>query len=311
MNFHTIQRLYTRDEIHDFIAGVWKTSLFRDIHAVGLESAKEYRDGGKHNFVSQIVDNFAKLPRFVFDMSHERLEWAHFSTWWGGIPNRKYDNPYIHDLYWIHEMAHAGSMVYVPDMTFENFVRKMTDNELYASVVSEVQAYFEIPELREVSFKHEIYADRFLSDKSFCSRYKNDPELTFEEMKVRRRDTMMDPNPTCPADFWIHRFYTQNAAWAACWAHSYNKIEATMAIVRDTANERLFGYDVGIYSRKRALDTFIDSFLKSECFYSSEYGQIPFFREAQAFSGVYWANRGHYDDAMTKITQKPCPINPD
>jgi hypothetical protein len=112
-------------------------------------------------------------------------------------------------------MAHAGSMVYMPYMTFENFLRKMTDNELHASVVSEVQVYLEIPELRKLSFPHAIYADKFLNDAGFVRRYKQDPRMGFEELKVMRRDTMMNPVPTSVSDFWIHRFYTQNAAWGS------------------------------------------------------------------------------------------------
>jgi hypothetical protein len=290
MQFDTIKRLYTRDEIHKFIQDVWKTDLFRKAHYNGIIE-NDPRSGG---FVFDIVEDFAKLPRFAFEMSNERLEWAHFSTWWGGIPYRKYDNPYIHDLYWLHEMAHAGNMVYVPDMNLANFERKMTDNELHASVVSEIQVYFEIPELRALSFTHPIYADRFLDFTDMRERYKRDPKLTFEEMKVIRRNTMMDANATRIADKWIHRFYMQNAAWVACWAHRYNAIECAMSSMRNCV---LAGKD-----RKFCLDVFVDGFLPSHSGYidkdNPDAGSIPFKREAEAFAGVYWANRGHYDDAM-------------
>lgn len=291
MRISNLKRLYSRQEIHGFIFHNWKTKLFRDLHAEGFKSGSF---GQPVNFVTKIVEDFAKLPRFTFEMTSPELEWAHFSTWWGGIPSREYDNPYIHDLYWIHEMSHAGNMVYVPGMNLENFTRKMTDNELHASVVSEVQVYFEIPQLRNESFKHEIYADRFLDDDDFADRYKADPLLGFEEMKVRRRDTMMDPNPKNIADFWIHRFYTQNAAWAACWAQNYNKVETAMANLRNMILNPA-KLNVG---RQEAFDSFLDDFLKANTKTS-----IPFLREAEAFSGVYWANRGHYDDAMKKGTK--------
>jgi hypothetical protein len=47
--------------------------------------------------------------------------------------------------------------------------------------------------------------------------------------------------------------------------------------------------------RASALDFFIDNFLSSNTF-----DKVPFRREAEAFAGVYWANRGHYDDAFDK-----------
>jgi hypothetical protein len=291
-----VTRLYSKEQIHDYVMSIWKTDLFRHAHEHGLSEAKDYRDGGTHNFVSSIVDKFANLPRFAFDMTDDRIERAHFSTWWGGISHRTYDNPYIHDLYWIHEMAHAGMMVYMRDMTFENFLRKMTDNELHASVVSEVQIYFEMPELRQLSFPQEIYADRFLRDAGLRTRYAVEPELTFEEFKVRRRDTMMDPNPKNVPDFWINRFYTQNAAWGACWAHSFKKVETAMSILR----ENTVTYDASVNKnqvRRRCLDTLIDAFLAD-----NTTDGIPFKREAEAFAGIYWANRGHYDDAMNTMT---------
>src|SRR5690242_7667540 len=110
-----VKRLYTKKQIHEFILGIWKTDLFRNLHKAGLDDSwPALIKGSPHNFVSRIVEDFAALPRFSVEMSDERMEWAHFSTWWGGIPLRKYDNPYIHDLYWIHEMAHAGNMVFMP-----------------------------------------------------------------------------------------------------------------------------------------------------------------------------------------------------
>lgn len=282
MDFNSIIRLYTPNEIHQFILGIWKTDLFRNLHQQGL---------GKPNFISQIVEDFAALPRFVFKMSDPKLEWAHFSTWWGGIPYREYENPYIHDLYWIHEMTHAGNMVHMKGMNLENFGRKMTDNELHASVVSEIQVYFEIPELRKLSFKHTIYADRFLHNGYFIARYKHNPRMAFEEMKVRRRNTMMDTTSFDIADKWINRFYMQNSAWIACWAHSFDEVETAMADMRDSSGN-LSDLKMEQY-RKTSLDIFIDTFLVK-----NTQNNIPFLREAEAFAGIYWANRSHYDQAM-------------
>jgi len=282
MNFKTAKILIARHEIHDYVLKLWKTELFRNLHYYGICS----RPDRQHNFVSSIVERFADMPRFFFDMTDKVNEHAHFSTWWGGIPHREYDNPYIHDLYLIHEMAHAGEMVYLEGMNFDNFLRKMTDNELHASVVSEIQVYLEIPKLRKLSFKHPIYADRFLEDERFMRRYRIDKERAFEEMKVRRRNTMMDTNATDTADKWIHRFYNQNAAWGAVWAHNYNKVEAAMARLREHS----------YINREAAMKAFMVWLAQNTTHY-----EVPFYREAQAFAGVYWANRGHYDDAMKEI----------
>ena len=53
--------------------------------------------------------------------------------------NRTYDNPTIEDLYRLHEMFHAAFMPYFPGIGFDAFHRKMEDNELKASVCSEIR----------------------------------------------------------------------------------------------------------------------------------------------------------------------------
>lgn len=288
MNFDTVDLLYTRKEIHTHVMGLWQTPEFRKAHYNGI---LEFNPDSR-SFIFQIVDKFADLPRFFFEMTDYKLEYAHFSTWWGGIPYRKYTNPYIHDLYLIHEMSHAGEMVYVPGMKFDNFLRKMIDNELHASVVSEIQVYLEMPGLREKSFKHPIYADRFLGS-NLRNHYKLEPKRTFEELKIRRRDTMMNSNPVTLSDKWINRFYNQNAAWGACWEHRYDRIEWAMSTLRNRCLDNENG-------RAETLNDFIN-LLKT---YSSNENTIPFLTEAQAFAGVYWANRAHYDLEMaTNITK--------
>lgn len=281
MKPNSIVFLAERHEVHDFVMRMWKTEFFRGLHYRGIATG-----GPGPNFVSKIVERFADLPRFFFTMSDTIREKAHFSTWWGGIPARTYDNPYIHDLYLIHEMSHGGEMVYMEGMNFENFLRKMTDNELHASVVSEIQIYLELPQLRKLSFKHPIYADSFLKDKAFMARYRENPTLTFEELKTRRRNTMMDSTSTDFSERWIHRFSQQNAAWGAVWAHRYNLIEAAMVKLRDTPKR-----DVAL---KRHVKWLI----------ANSQEEIPFLREAKAFSGIYWGNLANYEEEKHLTTKK-------
>src|SRR4029453_8621088 len=59
-----------------------------------------------------------------------------------------YANPVIADLYLVHELYHAGTMPYIPGMGRPAFDEKMVRNELEASVLSEIQVYFEMPDLR-------------------------------------------------------------------------------------------------------------------------------------------------------------------
>ena len=143
--------LVEAQDIHDYMRKLWRSDLFQQSH-----------DNG--GLVHQAVEQFAALPRFFFWPSSDD-ENPHFSAWWGGIQMRDYDNPVIHDLYYFHEIWHAGTMAYMAGMEFENFARKMIDNELEASVMSEMAIYCEMPELRKQAFPYEIFVDRFLFPK--------------------------------------------------------------------------------------------------------------------------------------------------
>jgi hypothetical protein len=92
-----IRLLAGEGEIRDFVFSLWSDGPIRASH----------RSGG---FVSTLVDRFARLPRFFYEASEERIEWTHFSTWWGGILLGDYDNPVIRDLRYLHEIYHAATM---------------------------------------------------------------------------------------------------------------------------------------------------------------------------------------------------------
>ena len=86
--------------IHRHVHALWRSEAIRASHA----------DGG---FIHDIVEQFAGLPRLFCDSTDERLERAHFCSWWGVTMNRTYDNPAIEDLYRLHEMFHAAFMPYL------------------------------------------------------------------------------------------------------------------------------------------------------------------------------------------------------
>lgn len=198
--------LIEREDVHAYLRALWRTDAFRASHD----------DKG---LVYRTVDQFAGLPRFFFKVS-DSCEVPHFSAWWGGIQLREYENPAIHDLYYLHELWHAGSMVYMAGLEFSNFRRKMIDNELTASVISEMIVYYEIPEMRQQTFPHPIFVDRFLfpggakgeADRTALERWRRNPDLLLETLKLARRNVMMAQNPNLHDDveFWIQKYTHQN-----------------------------------------------------------------------------------------------------
>lgn len=273
MKLDSVIKLHTDDEINGYVFGNWKTDLFRDSHASG-------------GFVASVVRPFATMPCFFFRASDERLEKAHFSTWWRGMQIRDYDNDHVHDLYWLHEMFHAGDMSFRRGLSHEAFERKMQDNELSASVCSEIEAYFRLPGLREHTFSEGIFADRFLQDPDLQSRWAIDPDRVVRELRVARQNAMMAEPPqdhSDPSVFWIKQYQHQNRSWASIWVHQFDKVESAMVRMRESVMRG---------SRAQALDDHLDFLMSREIALG---GDIPFPLEADAFAGIYWLNKQMYN----------------
>lgn len=273
-----IQTFVTAAEIKDFVQGLWRTDMFRDSHANG-------------GIIAQVVEEFAYLPRMFCEMSNDRLERAHFATWWNVIVLRDdYENPYIHDLYLIHEMFHAARMPYIPDIGKAAFIEKMQRNELEASVFSEIQIYFEMPGLREASFPHPIYADRFLNDPDIKCLWKINRTVAIETIRSMRRDVMTSKaeHRMDDAEKWVRIFNDQNAVYAATWAHRYVRVENMMS-----------EFQILSSSDRAAASRFHAFWIATEAGKDAE-NNIPFREEAELFTPFYWANKAHYDAAMAR-----------
>lgn len=279
-----IKILVGADEIHDFTRKLWRSDLFQ----------KSHDEGG---LVHQAVEQFSGLPRFFFRPSDD-IENPHFSAWWGGIQMREYDNPAIHDLYYLHEIWHAGTMAHMKNMTYDNFSRKMIDNELEASVVSEMLVYYELPELRKQTFPYRIFVDKFLFPNGYqnepdpvaLDRWRRNPGCLMETLKLERRDVMMSQTPHTENDveFWIQKFTHQNECWAHLWYASYNKVETTMVDL--IADCKTMG-------RRDAMDKFMN-WLQSDEISMGE--AIPFPLEARAFIGIYRLNKYLYGQTFAR-----------
>jgi hypothetical protein len=271
--------LIEKKHVEDFVRSIWKTAMFRSLQDV---------DGSP---VNETVRDFARLPRIFFEMSDPRAERAHFSAWWGAIPFRQYDNDVVHDLYLLHEMKHAGTMRYVPGVCYESWKGSMTDNELMASVLSEVEIYFHLG-IRELSFPHAIYADEFLGDEGFLAVLKDDRSHARDLIRLRRRDVMLNDAASKGNDvrYWIHRFNAQNDAWAAIWSHRYDEVNVAMHEITL----------LSIAGKRNAAAEKLKTWLTGE--HTTLGTGIPFPEEANAFAGVYWASRSLYER-----TFKPSP----
>ncbi|AMV31498.1 hypothetical protein VN12_05225 [Pirellula sp. SH-Sr6A] len=272
-----------------------------------------YDEGG---LIAQLIQRFTRRPRFFYEPSEEYVEVVdsegvvhrefveapHFSPWWGGIQLRTYDNALVQDLYYLHEICHAATMPYGPDLvhictdpvTFKNKIR---DNEHEASTLSEMTIYCEFPQLRAMSFQHEIFVDRFLfpsQDKSqvnatLIQRWRDEPEIVEKELMYARAAVLTAPNvdESDLAAFWLKRFYSQGKAWTNIWTNPKGEYvdiplggrfrEVERAMVR-------FREDCVTQGRSVALQRHLN-WLQSLSITTGT--EIPFYPEARAFCESY------------------------
>lgn len=147
-------------------------------------------------------------------ITDSKLPRGHFGGYFGAVENRKYDNKYIQDLYWLHEVEHRRTFGHNPHHPWHVWSRRMAVSEFDASIVSECMVYFHIPELRELTFPHEIWVDRFL-------RQLKDQWPIDEIERHIRAERMRAYTSPHPFDFFEHQIRAYNwgaEQWWGIWS---------------------------------------------------------------------------------------------
>ncbi|QKG70962.1 hypothetical protein [Erythrobacter mangrovi] len=286
MKIDSIDLLVDRGSIHDYVMNLWADGPIAESH----------RKGG---MVHDIVDRFGKVPRFFYEPSEPHIEWTHFSSWWGGILLCDYDNPYIRDLRYLHEIYHAATLPYLRGCSIGMLESKNFANERQASTLTEMAIYLEMPGLRALTFDHPIFMDRFLypsgdfarPDTQLLDHWKADSRTTFDFLLEQRRRVIEAPASKIDADdpqvVWLRRYGEQGKNWVRIWSHRYGEVEDAMLtlIERSAAGERTeAGHDHLAWLLSDAV--------------SGGTG-IPFHGEARAFRNAFDALVAAYDRAMT------------
>lgn len=141
----------------------------------------------------------ASLVPWMFVDEKFNYERRHFSIWFGHtFLRRKYDNPIIEDLYYLHDLLHgvnfhnAVNRKDIDDLTnvdvnsvnltaafykmsvYEKWVKLMRSNEIGVSLETEFLIYCRFPWLREKTFNEKIWFDKFKNDNFFELKRKSD-----------------------------------------------------------------------------------------------------------------------------------------
>lgn len=293
MKTDSIRLLCKPGEIADYVFSLWHP---------GGDVWRNHRDGG---MVHEIVQKFARVPRIFFESSEPRLEWTHFSPWWGAIQLAEYENPVIRDLRYLHEIYHSATMPYSRGMSLAAMAARNAQNEREASTFSEIAVYLEMPELRRRSFDHEIFADRVMyrhpanligaKDRLF-ERWRSERDVVFQELLYARLQVVLadeaDVDPNDPQTVWLRRYPEQGDIWNGVWAERHRLVDDAMIRLRDDTHE-LGPVEAG----RRHLEWLMSPEI-------TDGTDVPFRREAAAFRETFDRLIASYEEAMQTSDEK-------
>lgn len=215
---------------------------------------------------------------------------GHFPTYFGIVPvRRRYAaNPVLSDLFTRHELTHTRRFrrVYGRATNFQDWTRQSVRIELEASLDSECYVYLDIPGLRRMTFRHEIWMDRFLGPPGILGLR---PLLVGSLLNTRlgrawiQRQRLRAMNAPDFDDYVEHQIWNygqQNMKWCAAWGRpvGYGPFadQAAWRVVEEHM-ARLNPGTPGWTDRHRAwLELVTDP----------ETG-VPFDRQAKAFTPIY------------------------
>lgn len=212
-------------DVIEYVQYHWQTDVFRRLHAM------------RGSYVQNFVDLFAAKPRLFYDMDDSELERNHFTVWMNAIQRRDgYTNPYLEDMYNLHEMVHTIDMKYDSRSNHFDWSVRSLINELKATIETEVVVYFAMPELREKTFPFEIWADRFLQNKVLLSDkyrtnqefYAADPDGLRNALLKKRWDIRHRPTSGDEIEEMIYGYVARNDEWDRIWAECFPEIDGHM-----------------------------------------------------------------------------------
>lgn len=182
-----------------------------------------------------LVRSVCSGPLWSYEPS--KIERTQFSSWFRHIQVRHYENPIIGDLYLIHELTHIKELK-LNETTSVEWRRNAIEQEVVASVESEMMVYLHYPWLRKLVFQDtEIFMDRYFE------RIKNHAKTAmvtepysqaflqkcYDFLKEERLFAMVSGGDS--EDIPLHTIYSyslQNNVWCDHWKNHYKIINDMM-----------------------------------------------------------------------------------
>lgn len=216
-------------------------------------------------------------------VTRQEMPPGHFGTYFGATQMRTYANPYVGDLYELHELTHSETLTYDAKRSWLEWSRGIIASELEASLVSECFAYLHIPDLRAKTFAHEIWVDRFL-DRLTPSA---DPIELQDEIRAERLRAMNAPAYNDFLEAQISNYYRQNFEWCRIWAE-----DARTRGAECTPAFRVVEAHMASPDRDATHQEWIDA--------HTQIGEwtAPFLTQGKAFAEVYKASNAKFGNRL-------------
>lgn len=224
-------------------------------------------------------------------VTRDELLPGHFGTFFGATGIRHYENKHIQDLYYLHELTHVTTLLPHPGDDYDAWTKRMNDSEFVSSLTSECFAHMRIRGLREQTFTHRIWVDRFLKDRDFDREISHDPSggyLRAEQRIMAERNRALNaPERNDFVEQQIHNYGQQNWKWCGVWAkkmeegpfngmRAYQVVEQHMASPdRDATHQEWLDSVSSIYAVGTSMT-------------------MPFYAQAKAFALVYAESNASY-----------------
>ncbi len=295
-----------------YVNSLWQSDLF-------IQASRDF-----YSFVYALVSKLSKNPVLFYDFSEPEIEKPHFTAWFRCIAHRTYDNPVIHDLYLYHELFHAVTLLDRAQLrntcSRTSWAEQMIENELFASLESEVFVYIRMPELRKKSFEFEIWYDGiralpFVANE--ISKYEESlkgydiytcvddlyrvqsPYLFY--LQHHRSAALTLSKPDNPVHARMVEYAKQDQAWVEIWKNNARNVENFLFNFNKLGGHRRSGLMQGALLmkflmqgfRSNAIHSFVESKEEPEIqasmrdeFEINGIG-VPFRKEAKEFSDIY------------------------
>jgi hypothetical protein len=221
-----INKLETIEERCSFFDSLWKTEEFK---LMSKDST---------SLVGKLKSPFCSLTRYFYNMQDKDIERAAFTSWYNVLSLKQYENEYVQDLYYLHEITHICTMPYLLNISFTQWQSKMRDNEVYSSLVSEILIYFENPSLRKKTFTFPIWADQFLNDNKYKNDYFNNFNV-FYDFLIKERARAYE-FPVNQVEKELSRFKEFSFHFYNTWKDRYNEVESAVFNFKQDKDDKKF-----------------------------------------------------------------------